>query len=235
MSMMAANRLRRGRKRTDSIVTVEAQGAGLLCFSADGSWFEGQLEANDERDFDLHGRLVPDDPVPVPASAAGAPPADSDEEHAILLEPVNEEAASDDSGRPESPAAVTGGSGSGRVSSATSSPASLITPIAFEAAMRALAAVAPGAPVTYDVNIRDHEEGSEHRVRFVAGYSGESCALDSKELQFTAEKRYRGQRADMIIQKRLGSALLGQGCVVFTGKMRIEYQYDYLRTPKWCL
>ena len=232
MSMMAANRVRRGRKRADSLITVEAHGEGLLCFAADGSWFQGQLEATDERDFDLAGRLVADEPIRIPTCVP------EDVEQAILLE--TGDGGSDDSGRPESPAGSpepeTERPHLLRRESSSSSPGSRCSPSAFESAMRALAAVAPGTPVTYDVNIRDREEGSEHRVRFVPGYSaGVSCHLDSKEVQFTAEKRFRGQKADMVIQRRLGSALVGQGCVVFTGRMRIEYQFDYMSTPKWLL
>ena len=240
MSMMAANRVRRGRKRQDSLITVEAHGQGLLCFAADGSWFQGQLEAVDERDFDLVGRLVADEPIRVP-TCVPEEPQEQEHEQTILLD-----GGSDDSGRPDSPQLPeVGGSGSPIVSPAlgrrdssasTSSPGSRCSPDAFEAAMRALAAAAPGAPVTYDVNIRDREEGSEHRVRFVPGYSaGAACHLDSKELQFTAEKRFRGQKADMMIQRRLGAALVGQGCVVFTGRMRVEYTFDYMSTPKWVL
>ncbi|KAF0288115.1 hypothetical protein FJT64_013484 [Amphibalanus amphitrite] len=235
MSMMAANRVRRGRKRADSLITVEAHGEGLLCFAADGSWFQGQLEAVDERDFDLVGRRVADEPIRIPTCAS------EDVEQAILLE--SGECGSDDSGRPESPPLTEAERSPElqrahllRRGSSASSPGSKCSPTAFESAMRALAAVAPGTPVTYDVNIRDREEGSEHRVRFVPGFSaGSSCHLDSKELQFTAEKRYRGQKADMVIQKRLGRALVGQGCVVFTGQMRVEYQFDYMSTPKWVL
>ena len=235
MSMMAANRVRRGRKRADSLITVEAHGEGLLCFAADGSWFQGQLEATDERDFDLAGRLVAEEPVRLPTCLP------EEEEQTILLEPVD--GGSEDSGRPGSPATPdAGGSPDSeratllRRCSSASSPGSRCSPSAFESAMRALSAVAPGAPVTYDVKIRDRDEGSEHRVRFVPGYSaGASCHLDSKEVQFTAERRFRGQKADMVIQKRLGSALVGQGCVVFTGQMRIQYQFDYMSTPKWLL
>lgn len=231
MSMMAANRLRRHRKRTDSIITVEAHGQGLLCFAPDGAWFQGQLEAADGRDFDLSGRLVVEEPPP-PPTPESRESEDKEEHLPILLE-----GGSDDSGRPDSPPGrVSPEPEVSRRSSTTSSPGSVITPHTFEAAMRALVRVQPGAHVAYDVGIHDREEGSEHRVRFVAGgLRGEACSLDSREVQFTAERRYRGQKADMMIQRRLGPALLGRGCTVYTGRMRIEYQFDYMQTPKWCL
>lgn len=242
MSMMAMNRVRRGRKRTDSLITVEAHGEGLLCFAADGSWFQGQLESTDERDFDLSGRLVADEPIRIPTCVPEDVESVTVEQATILLE--TGDVGSDDSGRPETPPErEAGGSpepGPERAQlrrcSSASSPGSVFSPTAFESAMRSLAAVAPGTPVTYDVNIRDRTECSEHHVRFVPGFSaGVSCHLDSKEVQFTAEKRFKGQKADLVIQRRLGSALVGQGCVVFTGRMRVEYQYDFMSTPKWLL
>lgn len=269
-SMMAMNRLRRDRKRTNSIISVSASGEGLLCFAADGSWFEGQLVASDDRDFDLCGRLVTEDPLSVLSSSSeasqpgslpdsqdsptaasqAAPDSDLEEHHGVLLESADPEERAGPEDRADSPASNHSPPRPSqsvpaarrapmlaelRRGSSSSIMGSIISPRAFEAAMRALVDVAPGAPFAYDVYIRDHEEGSEHRARFVPAWRGDTCSLDSKELQFTAEKRYRGQRADMIIQRRLGPALIGKGCVVFTGRMNIEYQFDYQSTPKWCL
>lgn len=254
MSMMAMNRTRRDRKRMDSVTTVEAHGEGLLCFTADGSWFRGLMESTDDRYFDLCGTIVNDDfadKYPVLANlATDVQPLDDSMDElrpAVLLEGT---AHGDDDGlgsssssslptmsdsppTRRSPPLVRRGS---EFSRSLSSAGSVISPGSFEAAMRALAEVPPGAPVTYDVHIRDHEEATECSVRFVPGWSGQdSCQLDSKELQFAAQKRYRGNKADMMIQRRLGPGLVGQGCIVFTGEMHIQYQYDYLATPKWCL
>ena len=90
----------------------------------------------------------------------------------------------------------------------------------------------------FDITVCDLEEGTQHSIRNVTGMSGQSCTLRNKHFSFVTEKAFRGQKADMVIQRDFDPQLVEQGCHVFAGPVRFHYKplmpVSSSLTNNWC-
>jgi len=95
----------------------------------------------------------------------------------------------------------------------------------------------------YDVAIMDYETGMNHSVKGVEfQVSADICKLRGDTLTFQADTCIKGAMADMVIHKNIGQALTDQNMIVFQGCVQYSYS-DLVCFPiaqeegqgQWCL
>jgi len=98
--------------------------------------------------------------------------------------------------------------------------------------------------VAYDVTVNDHDDEESYdfpSVLLTAYYP--LCALLSSRFSFTAEKAFKGQKADMLIQRYLTPRLVGKNLKVFAGYLTVDLSPQphsmsssfKSSSPLWCL
>lgn len=166
---MPLTRRRRSHLSSVGVNHVEANGTACLCFAEDYSWFQGNINTDDESNYSLYGERV--------------------SEVSEKIEPNNNESD----------------------------------------------------PNYYKVTLIDHFAGTTHTLPkiFANQFCKESESLlkcDDGQVSFNIDSIFKGQKADMIIQKHLGSStLLGKKCVVYSGPISIVFNETIENGRSWCL
>jgi hypothetical protein len=63
-----------------------------------------------------------------------------------------------------------------------------------------------------------------------------SCTESDADVKFQVQNIYKGQKADMVIQRCLGSSgLLGQKSLVYSGPISIVFNEVVENAKSWCL
>lgn len=145
------------------------QGCAHLCFSEDGTWFEGHLTTTDESQYGMIGK--------------------QSEAFCKDLAPVL-----------------------GLSDSSTESTDTIAENLA------------PNSCVSYDVTVLDHDDEQTYTFQSVilTSCNQPMCTLLSSRFKFTADKAYRGQKADMLIQRYLTPRLVGNNLRVYAGHLTFD-------------
>lgn len=200
-TMMVSRRRRSGSSRSSSCSeaeTVQVKGQAYLCFSEDGSWFQGYLSTPDDSSYTIRGKRIRKD------DGAG-----DNEGIQKWCNHSFEQSTNPSTDR----------------ECISSSPPKAIHDSCEPA----------GILVEYSVTLVDHDTGSNVVLPKVKGRNGQLCTFQDQEVSFVTEHVYKGIKADMVIQKYLGSSLIGQNCHVFCGPMKISYKESLPDGKKWCL
>lgn len=96
--------------------------------------------------------------------------------------------------------------------------------------------------VSYDVTVIDHNDEQTYVFPTVILTSCQPlCALLSSRFNFNAEQAYRGQKADMLIQRYLTPRLVGNGLKVYAGQVTLDLMekssdetVHKTGNPLWC-
>lgn len=196
------------------ITTVDAEGTAYLCFPQDHSWFQGTISTDDESNYSLYGERVT--VTPEQKAAAAAAVAEKISKLALTESDEENNNADDDTNN-----------GNGDL------------PIRDE-----------DLPLSdyYRVTMIDHFSGQKHILpRIFAQKMDDSnpttaaapgTLFNSKhgEVTFEVETVYKGQKADIMIQRYVGSpSLMASKCLLYSGKINILFN-DILETGRsWSL
>lgn len=97
---------------------------------------------------------------------------------------------------------------------------------------------------SYSVSVLDHDDEESYDFNAVVLTSFDSlCSLLSPRFSFTADKSYRGQKADMLIQRYMTPRLVGNNLKVYAGNLTAiltrsssaERDLKPGSCPMWCL
>lgn len=79
--------------------------------------------------------------------------------------------------------------------------------------------------LSYKVTIADHVTGTTHALKNVyCSMMSDGCSLKNDDLSFSSSGRFKGAKADMVIQRIIGRSLTKNNMIVFQGS--ISYTYD---------
>lgn len=195
------------------ITTVDAEGTAYLCFPQDHSWFQGTISTDDESNYSLYGERV----TVTPEQKAAAAAAVAEKVSKLALTESDEENNNGDDGN----------NGTGNVVNREED-----------------------LPLSdyYRVTMIDHFSGQKHILpRIFAQKMDDSnpttvaapgTLFNSKhgEVTFEVETVYKGQKADIMIQRFVGSpSLMASKCLLYEGKINILFN-DILETGRsWSL
>jgi hypothetical protein len=167
--IMPIVRRKRAHLSSTRVNQIEAQGLAHLCFAEDHSWFQGNINTDDESNYSLYGERVK------------CPSATN-----ITVEQNNNEIKVEED---------------------------LSTNKDY-----------------YRVTLTDHFTGLSYTLPKIAVNTNVNdtdnrlfCCTDG-QMRFKVENVFKGQKADMIIQRYLGSStLLGRKCLVYSGDLYIVF------------
>jgi len=246
-SRPSKHRLRKPMGQTEMTI----KGKATLAFSADGSWFQGNIISATEDAYTITGRRTSHPAMlNLAISSHGK------------LNPITEHGGSyslSSSGSSYSHTSLT-------TTSFTSSPVNCLphqamldssdcgdqpSPSDIDSLDSELVRVAlenfsleeDDSDVLYDVAIMDYETGMNHSVKAVeCQVSEDIIKLMGDTLIFQAETCSKGAKADMVIHKNIGQALTDKNMIVFQGSLQYTYS-DMVCFPipqeegqgQWCL
>jgi len=218
-SKMPLVRRRRSIMRLSSspVTQVDAQGTAYLCFPEDHSWFQGNISTDDESNYSLYGERVT---VKQPAT---------EQKNPVSTEQII----------------------------ATDIDTNKINPKAEENNNAAPVAAAPEETAVlpppeeeaddyYRVTMIDHFSGQKYILpKIIANKQpnqdgssgvGNLFASQHEEVTFEVENVYKGQKADIMIHRYLGSpSLLGKKCLLYTGQINILFNDTAETGRSWSL
>jgi hypothetical protein len=192
---------------------IEVQGTTYLCFPLDHSWFQGNINTDDDSSYTIYGERVSPDPQ------------QEQEQH---LEQTK---------KPEENNNHSNGKGEGETDQGSMTD-DLNKTLKEDGLQKGY----------FKVVLTDHFTGlSYHLTRIGVNLKnngitpGEdanifTCTDSDADVKFRVENIYKGQKADMVIQKCLGSsALLGQKNLVYSGPISITFTEVIENARSWCL
>ncbi|CAL8080449.1 unnamed protein product [Orchesella dallaii] len=197
------------RLSSSPVTQVDAQGTAYLCFPEDHSWFQGNISTEDESNYSLYGERVTVKPETEEKS-----PVSSEQIIQINKNAPKEENNNAAATEPEAVAPTT--------SSSTEESD------------------------YYRVTMIDHFSGQKYILPKIIAKKqpsleassgvGNLFASQHEEVTFEVENVYKGQKADIMIHRYLGSpSLLGKKCLLYTGQINILFN-DTTETGKsWSL
>lgn len=195
------------------VTTVDAEGTAYLCFPQDHSWFQGTISTDDESNYSLYGERV----TVTPEQKAAAAAAVAEKISKLALTESDEENNNGDDGS----------NGNGNVPNRDED--------------------LPHSDY-YRVTMIDHFSGQKHILPKIfaqkmddsnpttAAAPGTQFNSKHGEVTFEVETVYKGQKADIMIQRYVGSpSLMGSKCLLYSGKINILFN-DILETGRsWSL
>ncbi|CAG7817595.1 unnamed protein product [Allacma fusca] len=216
------------RKRTHSASLrnnqVEAEGLAWLCFADDHSWFQGNINTEDESNYSLYGTRYM-----VPLS-----PTDEEDES-------GEERLEDQLGNLR--ISTRGGScGESTESSSDGEPEPNNNTVPKGLKSSSSKLTKSSCQEYYNVTLTDHFSGLRYQLPRITvnkqdgqgKYNLFHCS--DGQITFEVQNIFKGQKADMMIQQHIGSpSLLGQKCLVYTGPMNIVFNDVLENGRSWCL
>ena len=210
---------------------IEANGDAWLCFAKDHSWFQGNINTDDESNYSLYGEKRKENPDPV----------DELIENGLLELEISEDGESGnnkmrrDSRSSESTESTSSEDGeeNNNISRKKNPGSKLVNSSA--------------ADEYYSVILTDHFSGLRYQLPriYVNKAESEDESTEEKNLfvcadgqiSFQVDRVFKGQKADMMIQQHFGSpTLLGQKCLVYHGPMSIIFNETLAENERsWCL
>jgi len=203
--------------RTDQI---EVQGTTYLCFPLDHSWFQGNINTDDESSYSLYGERVLPDPEPSCHNENG------EQSSSIPKGEENNNLSKGDYDNNEGPK---GEQNTGDLNSTNNTNNKNLQ------------------QGHYKVVLTDHFTGLSYHlprigVNLMVNGTGEetnlfSCTESDADVKFQVQNIYKGQKADMVIQRCLGSSssLLGQKSLVYSGPISIVFNEVIENGRSWSL
>ena len=214
---------------------IEANGDAWLCFAKDHSWFQGNINTDDESNYSLYGEKRKETPNRVDEliedqlhelDISGSDDGEGDNNNKGRRDSRSSEStestSSSDDGEENNNMTKKKNPGSKLLNSSSADEYySVILTDHFSGLRYQL-------PRIYVNKEESSEEGTEEKNLFI-------CA--DGQISFQVDRVFKGQKADMMIQQHIGSpTLLGQKCLVYNGPMSIIFNEILMETERsWCL